>query len=144
MKAKWIVKPVELYRASSKILGLKHPVSVKSFRGRWWAGEYDPFPLHVLWINASVERNSLDPNWTIWHELGHALQCERDFNSDGTAFWTRIADSYSHLIDKNGNRILNGLTEDEWLRLYEELPVEKEANEIADRYADYYPLVKIV
>lgn len=142
---RWVLKPVELVRAAKR-LGLKHPVSIKTFSNAYWAGEYDPFPLHVVWINRNIKRNwNEDPSWTIWHELGHALQCERDFGSDGDRYELAVGQLYADLINEDGRPIYTHVKDrDEWYDRYESIPLEREADEIAEKYSDKYPLVKVV
>ena len=143
--ARWVLKPVELARAA-KILGVKEPVSVKTYAHQWWGGEYDCEPLHVLWVNKNVENSWYDnPSWTIWHELAHAMQCERDFGGDGEVWKIATDKLYASFIDKNDEPILqDGESYEEWLERYFTMPLEREADDIAARYTDRHPLVRII
>lgn len=142
--ARWVLKPVELARATKK-LGIKHPVSVRPYKS-FWGGNYDSDPLHVLWVNKDVDKHwTKDPSRTIWHELAHALQCERDFGGDGDTWNTVMDKVYAQLIDDDDNPIFYGGEDyDSWVKRYFELPWEKEADEIANKYSWRYPLVRII
>lgn len=108
----------------------------------WWNGEYIADPLHCLAIDRRQSAQSA--THTLWHELGHALQCERDYYCDAEAYGLGTWLAYRKLFDDNWDPLCKVGDPDysDWLKEYMSLPMEQEANEIADRYSRKYPLVK--
>lgn len=150
--AKWRLKPVQLAQAAHKI-GIEAPVSVRLFNTGPWAGQYDGYPLHVLWAHEDIDKHEdANPSHTIWHELAHALQCERDYNGDTLAMWAdHYKLYYGRYISDDDKPILDGRvveigTEEynEWYKQYFDLAPEMEAEAMATHYANRYPLVTIL
>lgn len=150
--AKWVIDPVALFRAATK-LKIKEPVSIKVIRelDHPDSGYYVNKPLHILWIHAIAEEHiNSNPSHTIWHELAHAMQCERDFNGDADKMDSYCWEHYVPLYSLAGNPKLNNRfvkqgtdRYQQWLDQYMAIPIEAEAEDIACLYADKYPLAKI-
>lgn len=140
-KRNWTVNYAALCHARYHILDLKHHATVTLYDSPHWSGEYNPRPLHNLILNA--DQTAYDASYTLWHELGHALQCERDFNGDGDAFEESNTILYQGLFDSHHKPlyVLGDPNYDDWLEQYDNVPIEVEANEIAERYYRKYPLV---
>lgn len=87
-KVKAEVVPSAMERARTT-LNLKLPVKVKftktKTKGGVYKGVYDGH--HVVHVSAYPGRALDFLNASLWHELGHALQCERDWNGDHLAFF---------------------------------------------------------
>jgi hypothetical protein len=68
-------------------LGIEEPVRIRQDRRIWrYSGVYKGYHLqdryHIVLIGprSCEARGQYNPSRTIWHELTHALQCERDFD----------------------------------------------------------------
>lgn len=89
-------------REAADFLGLRHPVHVQTRRGvRTWFGIYRgllrrpsgarrstsdwPAPRHVIGLDADMDHEQASR--TLWHEMAHALQCERDYGGDWRAMF---------------------------------------------------------
>lgn len=143
--SKWILDSVALHHAARKVLGIQEPVTVRLIKKhdpyKWSAGYYDAFPLHVCWVNPDLSKHDdKNPSHTIWHELAHALQCERDFGGDGVAMEMHNDQAYAYVIDDDHQPTA---LDDEWYEIYWRIPQEAEAEQIANRYYRKFPLVKI-
>lgn len=76
----------------------------------------DELDIHMIVLDARLTED--DASNTLWHELTHALQCERDFRGCGSEFHTE-----SHRQD------------------YANGPIEVEARSMAEYWAPKLPLV---
>lgn len=134
----WVIDHRRVDEAA-RFLRLQHPIDTYTYTKKGWCGEY--WPLHVLWVNEDLDEHDVNPSYTIWHELGHALQCERDFDSDGNAFWAQIQTDYAHVMDEDGNLLGDG---QELIDAYDSIPWEQEADEIAWKYYRHRPLHRFI
>lgn len=133
---RWVVDKEAVLRAH-KILKLEEPAKVIKKPG-WFAGIY--YPLHVIWVHPRFDKHDVSPSFTIWHELAHALQCERDFDCDVDAFHDRVEIDYAELLDDDGEPTGD---DDAWYDAYEAIEWEQEANAIARKYCKKIPLIKV-
>jgi hypothetical protein len=141
MSVRWVIDKQAVTQACHT-LGLQHPVKVTFTRAKpWWWGTYNP--LHRIRINHTI-KTKRDLSHVIWHELAHAMQCERDCHSDKKRFYWMVNSQSKGFQDKNGKCLWDTTQEswDEWCIRYYQIPMEAEAETIAELYAKTYPLVK--
>lgn len=136
-RQKWTIDGQRVDQAR-RMLGLAFPatIAIDGQKRDWW-GIYDIYPLHSIRINHSVPKAKV--SLVIWHELGHALQCERDYHSNGFAFEQATYAEYGDLINPWSPASNESLAE--WKVRYYTLPMEEEAEEIALLYYERYPLI---
>lgn len=134
---RWVVDH-EAVNKAQKTLKLSEHVKIKLITDPDWAGVY--WPLHVVWVNRKYMMHDVDPSFTIWHELAHAIQCERDFNGDSQAFLERMDEDYESVTDEHGYPTGD---DEEWFNTYEAIPWEQEADALAWKYYEKKPLIKL-
>ena len=137
------IDPLQITDAE-EILGLEHPVYVQIRKAKHFAGKYiglqdhphsgcAPFPggkvHHVILINP----RGPDASNTLWHELTHALQCERDFDSDFHAL------AKKHTADSRAVGASSSIKSASVSKRYQNTPLEKEAIENAEKMHAKYP-----
>ena len=93
-------------QAAADFLGLEHPVHVQVRRGvHSWLGIYRGLlfqpsgarttrwsePRHVIGLNGGMDPEQASR--TLWHEMAHALQCERDYDGNWRLFFREYSDA---------------------------------------------------
>jgi len=95
------------WREAVKMLGLEYPVELELGT---WPTEFDCFPdgyyrregdLHRIGVCGGLSEE--DISRTIWHELTHALQCERDFDGDGERYHAATGEAACEAEDGDGD-----------------------------------------
>jgi hypothetical protein len=134
--ARWYVDRRELDWAK-RYLGLKHEVAIHFNHGDQYGGWgfYDseaPDPHHVyVWRSLDL----WNANRVLWHELGHALQVERDFNGVPQALGNHSVNLLIQmgLMDNNYNRLGFDVDPFSWWHHYEQIETEQEALDLEKR-----------
>lgn len=110
-----------------RLLDLTYPFRVRFVSFKHFDGRYVRFEdgLHVITLGfwLPVRR----ANWTLWHELVHARQCER-YQCDSKAFHSAWMSERRKVIT---NR--HWATRTYSMERYNSMPLEREANRRADR-----------
>lgn len=90
---------------------------------------------HLIRVNPNAD--PIKANFFLWHELGHALQCERL----GAA--TLRAQYDKDLVEAGFSENFKAMAiqDEEEVAKYNSLPFEVEANRIASQYADLHQVL---
>lgn len=131
------------FQKAKRTLGVVSRVYIEPHEFDNFDGEYIP-----LERSHRIRYNPVRDRWTIsetlWHELAHAMQCERDYGGDAWLYDLLTASYYKPLYDSDHQpRVKPGEPGyEDWLVEYKRIPMEAEAEEIALRYSVEMPLLK--
>jgi len=133
----------QAFREACGILSIRKKVRVKYVEDLATDGLYISDPIHLILLNKRCLTDGKEFSSTLWHELGHAMQMERDFRNQAELF-DRYIDSQCNdfFLDNYEPDLTNFIDYDEWLIAYNALPHEYEANKIAAKFSLSIPLFK--
>lgn len=117
-----------LLREAAKTIGLTIPVAVRFRSVKAHGGQYVGVVngKHVVEVSTYAGRSIDFINRTLWHELAHALQCERDWNGKHLEFFRHYNRDIKERAVAQG--VANNVS-------YKNSQYELEANSVAERYA---------